>query len=431
MSDTRIAEVHGRRVWDSRGRPTVEAELRLMGGAWGRAIAPAGASTGSGEAIELRDGGVRLGGRGVSRAVAAINGEIAAALCGHDAADQAAIDRVLIDLDGTAQKRRLGGNALVAASMAALHAAAAAAGRPLWAHLLGDAAAVLPLPEIQIFGGGAHAGRRVDIQDFMVVAPRARSFDEALEWTAEVYGAAGAMMAERGLLQGVADEGGFWPAFASNEAALDTLMQAIERAGFTPGDEIAISVDVAASEFYEGGLYRLARDGRALDADGMAALLIGWLDRYPIVSIEDPLAEHDPEGLRRFTQAVGDRVQIVGDDFLVTDAARVRAAAAAGVCNAVLIKPNQAGTLSEARAALEAARAAQWGAIVSARSGETEDVTIVHLAVGWGVEQLKVGSFARSERMAKWNEGLRIEEALGGRARFAGGRPLARQRRNA
>jgi enolase len=281
VSDTRIAEVHGRRVWDSRGRPTVEAELRLAGGARGRAIAPAGASTGSGEAIELRDGGVPLGGRGVRRAVAAINGEIAAALKGHDAADQAAIDRVLVDLDGTPQKRRLGGNALVAVSMAALHAAAAAAGRPLWAYLLGDAAAVLPLPEIQIFGGGAHAGRRVDIQDFMVVAPRARSFDEALEWTAEVYGAAGALMAERGLLQGVADEGGFWPAFASNEAALDALMQAIERAGFTPGDEIAISVDVAASEFYDGGRYRLARDGRALDADGMAELVLGWLDRYP------------------------------------------------------------------------------------------------------------------------------------------------------
>jgi enolase 1/2/3 len=431
VSDTRIAGVRGRRVWDSRGRPTVEAELRLMGGACGRAIAPAGASTGSGEALELRDGGARLGGRDVKGAVAAINGEIAAALRGHDAADQEALDRVLIDLDGTRQKRRLGGNALVAVSMAALHAAAAAAGRPLWAYLLGDRPAVLPLPEIQIFGGGAHAGRRVDIQDFMIVAPRARSFDEALEWTAEVYRVAGAMMAERGLLQGVADEGGFWPAFASNEAALEALMRAIERAGFTPGDEVALSLDVAASEFYDGGLYRLTRDGRALDADGMATLLIGWLDRYPIVSIEDPLGEDDREGLRRFTQAAGDRVQIVGDDFLVTDAARVRAAAAAGICNAVLIKPNQAGTISEARAALEAARAAGWGAIVSARSGETEDVTIVHLAVGWGVEQLKVGSFARSERMAKWNEGVRIEEALGGRDRFAGGRPLDRQRRKA
>ncbi len=425
MSDTGIAAVHGRRVWDSRGRPTVEAELYLAGGAVGRAIAPAGASIGSFEAIERRDGGARLGGRDVQGAVAAIDGEIAQALIGHDAADQAAIDRILIELDGTPQKSRLGGNALVAVSMAALHAAASASGRPLYAHLLGDRAeATIPLPEIQIFGGGAHAGRRVDVQDFMIVAPAAQSFDQALEWTAEVYRAAGEIMDERGLLHGVADEGGFWPEFDSNEGALDALMRAIERAGFTPGEEIALSLDIAASQFHEDGYYRLARDGRTLDRDGMAAMLIGWLDRYPIVSIEDPLAEDDAEGLRRFTAAVGERVQIVGDDFLVTNAARVRKAAASGMCNAVLVKPNQAGTVSEARAALDAARAAGWGAIMSARSGESEDVTIVHLAVGWGALQLKVGSFARSERMAKWNEGLRIAEALGPRARFAGGEPL-------
>ncbi|MBV9014500.1 MAG: phosphopyruvate hydratase [Alphaproteobacteria bacterium] len=425
MKDTRILGVHGRRVWDSRGRPTIEAEVRLAGGAVGRAIAPAGASTGSGEAIELRDGGIRLGGRDVQRVVAAIRGEIAAALQGHDAADQAAIDTVLIELDGTPQKRRLGGNALVAVSMATLHACAHAAGRPLYAYLLDDAPEVLmPLPEIQIFGGGAHAGRRVDIQDFMIVAPEARSFDQALEWTGEVYRAAGELMAERGLLQGVADEGGFWPAFDSNEAALDALTQAIERAGFTPGREIAISLDIAASEFHEGGHYRLARDGRTLDSDGLTEMLIGWLDKYPIVSIEDPLGENDAEGLRRFTATAGDKVQIVGDDFLVTNAERVTKAAATGACNAVLVKPNQAGTVTEAKAALDAARAAGWGAIVSARSGETEDVTIVHLAVGWGAGQLKVGSFARSERMAKWNEALRIEEALGARARFAGGAPL-------
>lgn len=426
MSDTTIAGVQGRRVWDSRGRPTVEAEVRLAGGARGRAIAPAGASTGSGEAVERRDGGKRLGGADVRGAVAGIDGEIARALAGRDAMDQGAIDRLLIALDGTPDKHRLGGNALVAVSMAVLHAAAAAAGKPLYAHLLGDAAAVLPLPEIQIFGGGAHAGRRVDIQDFMVVAPGARSFDQALEWTAEVYRAAGAMLAEAGQLQGVADEGGFWPAFASNEAALDALMRAIERAGFTPGQEIAISLDIASSEFHEGGRYRLALDGRALDSDAMAAMLIDWLDRYPIASIEDPLAEDDAEGLQRFTAAVGHRVQIVGDDFLVTTAARVREAARRGACNAVLVKPNQAGTVSEAREALAAARAAGWGAIVSARSGESEDVTIVHLAVGWGVPQLKVGSFARSERMAKWNEALRIEEALGRRGRFAGAAPLQR-----
>jgi enolase len=425
MSDARIAGLQGRRVWDSRGRPTVEAEVRLIGGAVGRAIAPAGASTGSGEAIELRDGGTRLGGRDVRHAVAAVNGEIAAALTGHDATDQAAIDRVLIALDGTPQKKRLGGNALVAVSMALLHAAANAVGRPLYAYLLGEQTeAVMPLPEIQIFGGGAHAGRRVDIQDFMIVAPQARNFDQALEWTAEVYRAAGALMEERGLLQGVADEGGFWPAFDSNEAALDALMQAIERAGFTPGEEIAISLDIAASEFHQGGLYRLARDGRTLDSDGMAEMLMRWLDKYPIVSIEDPFGENDADGLRRFTAAVGGRVQIVGDDFLVTNAERVKQAAALGICNAVLVKPNQAGTVTEAKAALDAARAVGWGAIVSARSGETEDVTIVHLAIGWGVGQLKIGSFARSERMAKWNECLRIEEALGSRARFAGRAPL-------
>ena len=425
MSETRIVAVKGRRVWDSRGRPTVEAELHLAGGAVGRAIAPAGASTGSGEAIEHRDGGKRLGGRDVRGAVDAINGEIAAALIGRDAADQGALDATLVALDGTPQKSRLGGNALVAVSMAALHAAAAAQGRPLYAYLLGERdEAVMPLPEIQIFGGGAHAGRRVDIQDFMIVAPLAVSFDQALEWTAEVYLAAGAIMAERGLLQGVADEGGFWPAFDTNEAALDALMRAIERAGFTPGREIAISLDIAASEFHDGGRYRLARDGAELDSDGMAEMLISWLDRYPIVSIEDPLGEHDHEGLRRFTAAVGDRVQIVGDDFLVTSAARVREAAVLGACNAVLVKPNQAGTMTEARAAFDAAREAGWGPIVSARSGETEDVTIVHLAIGWGAGQLKVGSFARSERMAKWNEALRIEEALGPRARFAGAGPL-------
>jgi enolase len=425
MSDTAIAGVHGRRVWDSRGQPTVEAEIRLAGGAVGRAIAPAGASTGSGEALERRDGGTRLGGRDVREAVAAIDGEIAAALVGRDAADQAALDRRLIDLDGTPQKSRLGGNALVATSMAALNAAAAAEQKPLYTYLLGDAHdAVLPLPEIQIFGGGAHAGRRVDIQDFMVVAPLAQSFDQAIEWTAEIYRAAGEIMAERSLLQGVADEGGFWPSFASNEAALDALMAAIERAGFTPGQEIALSLDIASSEFHQKGRYMLALDGRTLDSDGMAEMLVRWLDRYPIVSIEDPLAEDDADGLRRFTAAVGNRVQIVGDDFLVTNAARVRRAAAFEICNAVLVKPNQAGTVSEAKAALDAAREVGWGAIVSARSGESEDVTIVHLAVGWGALQLKVGAFSRSERMAKWNEALRIEEALGSRARFAGGAPL-------
>ncbi len=426
MQGTDIVHVRGRSVWDSRGRPTVEAEVTLACGARGRAIAPAGASTGSGEAVDLRDGEARLGGAGVARAVSHVDGEIARALHGRDATSQADVDRVLIELDGTPNKARLGGNALVATSMAVLHAAAASQRKPLYAYLLGDRKPVLPLPEIQIFGGGAHAGRRIDVQDFMIMAPKAGSFAQALEWTAEVYRAAGAMLREKGRLQGVADEGGYWPAFDCNEAAIEAVVRAIERAGFTPGDEIAISLDVAASDLYRAGRYHLALEDRVLDSDAMAAMLIAWLDRYPIRSIEDPLAEYDEAGLIGFTRAVGDRVQIVGDDFLVTNAARIRNAALAGACNAVLIKPNQAGTITETLAAVEAARVAGFGAILSARSGETEDVTIVHLAVGWGVKQLKVGSFARSERMAKWNEGLRIEEALGADAGFAGAEFLHR-----
>ena len=420
MSGTGIVQVRGRRVWDSRGRPTVEAEVTLVSGARGRAIAPAGASTGSGEAVDLRDGNARLGGAGVMRAVGHVNGEIAHALHGCDASSQTDVDRILIELDGTPNKARLGGNALVAVSMAVLHAAAAAEKKPLYAYLLADRNPVMPLPEVQIFGGGAHAARRVDIQDFMIMAPHAGTFAEALEWTAEVYRAAGVMMSDMGRLQGVADEGGYWPAFDSNEAALETLIRAIEHAGFTPGDEIRISLDIAASDLYRDGRYHLTLENRSLDSDEMSAMLIDWLDRYPILSIEDPLSEFDETGLIRFTRAVGDRVQIVGDDFLVTNAARIRKAALAGACNAVLIKPNQAGTLAETFGAVAAARAANWGAILSARSGETEDVTIIHLAVGWGLRQLKVGSFSRSERMAKWNEGIRIEEALGNRARFAG-----------
>jgi enolase len=417
MTASLIDSVRGRRVWDSRGRPTVEAEVICRGGGCGRAIAPAGASTGSGEALDRRDGPRRadapFGGLDVVGAVAAVNGEIAAALAGRDAADQEAVDRRLIDLDGTAQKSRLGGNALIATSMAVAHAAAAASSDPLWRSLGGGDGALLPLPEIQIFGGGAHAGRRVDIQDFMCVAVGAECFAQALDWSAEVYRAAGRLMADAGRLQGVADEGGFWPAFDDNEEALGYLSRAIEAAGLIPGEQMAISLDIAASEFGRDGRYTLAREDRVLDSGELIGMLCGWIERYPIVSIEDPLGEDDAQGLREFTQAVGARVQVIGDDFLVTDAARVRAAAAAGACNAVLVKPNQAGTLTETRAALDASLEAGWGAVVSARSGETEDVTIVHLAVGWGAKQLKVGSFARSERMAKWNEGLRIAEALG------------------
>jgi enolase len=420
VSATEIMRVHGRRVWDSRGRPTVEAEVTLAGGAVGRAIAPAGASTGSGEAIDLRDGGAAFGGYDVTRAVGNVSGKIARALRGRGAADQAGIDGTLIGLDGTENKGRLGGNAMIAVSLACAQAAAAAQGVPLWKNLSGDAPVRLPLPEIQIFGGGAHAAGRVDIQDFMIMCPAARSFAQALDMTAEVYRAAGDLLRSRGLLQGVADEGGYWPAFSCNEQALDLLVEAIGRAGFSPGSEVAISLDIAASSFGRNGRYRLALESRELDTHALIEMLLRWTERYPIISVEDPAGEDDPQGFRRFTAGVGNRVQVIGDDFLVTNAARVRAAAEERSVTAVLIKPNQAGTLTETRAALEAARSAGLATIVSARSGETEDVAIVHLAVGWNAGQLKVGSFARSERMAKWNEALRIEEVLGGKAAFAG-----------
>ena len=293
MSEPAIRSVRGRSVWDSRGRPTVEAEIALSDGAVGRAIAPAGASRGRREVLEKRDGGQRLAGLDVRGALEGVAAEIAPALIGADPFDQAAVDRRLVELDGSDNLSRLGGNALTAVSLAVLHAAAASRALPLWRYLAGDGPALVPLPEIQIFGGGAHAGRRTDVQDFMIVAPRAKSFAEALETTAEVYHAAGKIMAERGLLMGVADEGGFWPAFDSNEQALDALMLSIERAGLIPGDDVAISLDVAASEFYRGGRYRLGLDKRELDRDGLAELLIGWDRRYPIVSIEDPFAEDD------------------------------------------------------------------------------------------------------------------------------------------
>ncbi len=426
MTENEIVYVHGRRIWDSRGRPTVEAEIMLSGGAVGRAIAPAGASTGSGEALDLRDGGTEFGGYDVTRAVESVRGEIAEEILGRDARDQAGLDNAMIKLDGTADKSRLGGNAILAVSMAAAHAAAGEAGRPLYRYLGGPEAGLLPLPQIQIFGGGAHAGGRVDIQDFMVMCPAATSFAQALDWTAEVYRAAGKIMAEAGTLQGVADEGGWWPVFSTNEQALETLVRAIERAGLIPGEQVAIALDIAASQFGSKGRYRLGLESRELDSDGLIAMLAGWVDRYPIASIEDPLAEDDAAGFATFTKALGHRIQIVGDDYLVSEAARVTEAARIGAANTVLLKPNQRGTLTETIAAWDAAKAAGYAGIVSARSGETEDTTIVHLAVGWGVGQLKVGSFARSERMAKWNEALRIEEALGQAGRFAGAGMLGR-----
>jgi enolase len=426
MTSTRIESLLARRVWDSRGRPTVEAEVLLQGGAVGRAIVPAGASTGTREALELRDGGAAFGGLDVQRALAHVNGEIAMALRGFDAAEQQALDRCLIDLDGTPAKTRLGANATLSVSMAAAHAASAAAGVPLYRYLGGEGARLLPMPQIQIFGGGAHAGRRVDIQDFMVVCPGASCFAQALEWTAEVYRAAGALMQQRGALHGVADEGGWWPDFDTNEQALQALLQAIEAAGFVPGTQVGIALDVAASEFGRKGRYRLGLESRELDADGLIELLLGWIERYPILSIEDPLAEDDLEGFARFTRAAGRKLQIVGDDLLVSHAPLVQQAAAAGAANCVLLKPNQRGTLSETLDAWRAAQAAGYAGIVSARSGETEDTTIVHLAIGWGVGQLKVGAFARGERMAKWNEALRIEQRLGDSARFAGAAAFGR-----
>jgi len=402
----RIIEVKGRRVWDSRGRPTVEAEVVVGRGttplATGRAIAPAGASTGAGEAKSVE----------VRQAVHNINTRMRDALRAMSVADQQALDRRLIELDGSADKSRLGANAMVAVSLACAQAAAAAAKKPLWRHLAGDRRTALPVPQIQIFGGGAHARGRVDVQDYMIVCTGAGSFAEALEWTAQVYAAAGARLAKRGALQGVADEGGYWPAFKSNEEALGELVGAIADAGLEPGADVSIALDIAASQLYRGGSYHFALENRTLSAEQLHAMLLRWIERYPIVSIEDPFAEHDAGAMRAFTKAAG--IQVVGDDFFVTDAARVRAAN--GACNAVLLKPNQVGTVSETLACWDAAREAGYRAIVSARSGETEDVSIVHLAVGWGVSQLKVGGFSRSERMAKWNEALRIEEALGAKA---------------
>lgn len=421
----KIKSLQARRIWDSRGRPTVEVEVTNEDGSMGLGIAPAGASMGTREAVELRDGGTRFKGLDVQQALQGIEREIAPALAGRDVTDQAGIDAALIALDGTPSKSRLGGNALIATSLAVLHAAAAQARLPLWQYLAQGRPVRLPLPQIQIFGGGAHAGRRVDVQDFMVIATGATSFAQALEMTAEVYRAAGEIMASRGQLAGVADEGGWWPSFSRNEEALDTLVAAIEKAGFTPGSEVAIALDIAASEFGRDGRYRLALENQEMDSDALCERLVRWVGKYPIVSIEDPLAEDDEAGLVAFTQAVGHRVQVVGDDYLVTNAGRVRNAAKLGACNCALIKPNQAGTVTETRAALDAAKAAGYATIVSARSGETEDVAIVHLSTGWDAGQLKVGSFARSERMAKWNEAVRIESRDSAPAGFAGRAALA------
>jgi len=406
----KIIDVRGRRVWDSRGRATVEAEVVVGRGstalATGRAIAPSGASTGSGEAKAIE----------ATAAVQAINGRIRDALKTHSVSDQNGIDRKLIELDGTPDKHRLGANAIVAVSLASAHADAASKKLPLWKSLAGTRRVAMPVPQIQIFGGGAHARGSVDLQDYMIVCVGAGSFAEALEWTARVYAAAGARLAKRGALQGVADEGGYWPAFKSNEEPLAELVGAIADAGLEPGTDVAIALDIAATQLHRAGAYHLALENRSLTSGQLHAMLMRWIERYPIVSIEDPFAEHDAAAMQAFTADAGDRIQIVGDDFFVTSEKRLREGIRLKAANTVLLKPNQVGTLTETLACWDAAREAGYRAIVSARSGETEDVSIVHLAVGWGVPQLKVGSFARSERMAKWNEGLRIEEALGSKA---------------
>lgn len=405
-----ITEVKGRRVWDSRGRATVEAEVWVESTGqppvMGRAIAPAGASTGSGEARCIDTG----------QAIGHIHGELRQALLGMDAADQAGVDHRMMELDGTPDKSRLGANGIVALSMACAHAAANAAGQPLWKHLAGERHVCLPVPQVQIFGGGAHARGSVDLQDYMVICTGAGRFDEAMQWTAEIYAAAGARMVKRGLRQGVADEGGYWPAFKANEEGLVELVAAIEDAGLTPGRDACIALDIAATQLYRGGRYHLALENRSLSADLWQAMLLRWVERYPIVSIEDPFSENDAASMAAFTQAAPAGLQIVGDDYFCSNAQKVGEAINNKICNTVLLKPNQVGTLSETLACWNVAREGGYRAIVSARSGETEDITIVHLAIGWGVPQLKVGSFSRSERMAKWNEGIRIEESLGAKA---------------
>ncbi|HET7690822.1 MAG TPA: phosphopyruvate hydratase [Nocardioidaceae bacterium] len=411
MSQT-IAEVRSRRVWDSRGRPTVEVEVTTDALISGRAIAPAGASRGSAEATDLRDGGTSLGGLDVIRAVANVQERIAPALIGLAVDDQAAVDAVLDSLDPTPTRSDLGGNATVATSLAVLHTAARAVGVPTWRYL--GTPISMPRPEVQVIGGGAHAAMRVDIQDFMVVPLSAATVADAFVQVAEVYLSVGELFRQRGPVLGVADEGGHWPAVASTEEAIELLTAGIARTGLVPGVDVSISLDIAASEFENEGRYRLATEGRTYDRDEWLSVVERWVDAYPIVAVEDPAGEFDPTGMVQATKSLGDRALVVGDDYLVTNAERVTAAARDGACNTALIKVNQAGTVTGTKAAFDAARLAGWSTIVSARSGESEDVSVAHLAVGWGADIVKVGSITRGERTAKWNELIRIDEELGG-----------------
>jgi enolase len=415
-----IESLAARQIFDSRGNPTVEVELVLKGGARGRAAVPSGASTGEFEAVELRDGGDAYGGKGVSRAVGNVNGEIAEALVGTEASDQAALDERLIALDGTANKARLGANALLGVSLAVAHANANERGLPLWRALGGAGARTLPVPMLNVLNGGVHADNKVDFQEFMIVPCGAGSFSDCMRFATEVYHTLKSTLHARGLATAVGDEGGFAPDLPSNEAALELLVEAIETAGYRPGEDVAIALDPAASEIYSGGDYVLASEGRTLDA---AALVDYWAmlaGRYPIISIEDGMDEEDWDGWAALTKRLGAQLQLVGDDIFVTNTQRLARGIEAGVANSILIKVNQIGTLTETLAAIELARAAGYSAVISHRSGETEDVTIADLAVATGVGQIKTGAPSRSDRVAKYNQLLRIEAALGDKAEFLG-----------
>jgi enolase len=423
-----IEQVFGREVLDSRGNPTVESEVVLDTGARGRAIAPSGASTGIHEAVELRDGGARYGGKGVTRAVANVNGPIGSVLTGFDALDQRSVDYALIDLDGTPDKSNLGANAMVATSMAVARALAVELEIPLYRVIGGANAHVLPVPMLNVVNGGAHARNTIDFQEFMIMPVGAASFAEALRWGSETYHALRQVLAERDLSTAVGDEGGFAPDLAANEDAVRILVEAIERAGRVPGDEVAIALDPATSEIYHDGAYHLAGEGRTLSSTEMVDYWVDLCDRYPVVSLEDGMAEEDWDGWAALTRALGQRVQLVGDDVFVTNVDLLGRGIEAGVANALLVKVNQIGTLTETLEAVAMATGAGYRCVMSHRSGETEDTTIADLAVGVNAGQIKSGAPARSDRVAKYNQLLRIEEELAGSARFLGRSALAASR---
>jgi enolase len=417
---TQITTVHARQIFDSRGNPTVEVDVELKSGAVGRAAVPSGASTGEHEAVELRDGGTAFGGKAVLHAVGHVNGEISEAVNGRDAGDQAGLDRALIELDGTDTKSRLGANAILGVSLAVARAAAAELGEPLWRYLGDDQAAVLPMPMLNVLNGGVHADNPVDFQEFMIVPVGAETFSQAMRIATETYHELKRTVHSRGLATGVGDEGGFAPALDSNEAPLELLVSAIEAAGYRPGEDVAIALDPASSEFFADGSYQLAGEGRTLSSNELVDYWEDLIDRYPIVSLEDGMAEEDWDGWRTLTARLGQRMQLVGDDVFVTNPVILRRGIERGIANSILIKLNQIGTLTETIETIAIARDAGYRAVVSHRSGETEDALIADFVVATGVGQIKSGAPARSERVAKYNQLLRIEEALGDRARFAG-----------